>query len=177
MTPELQGTKITPIGRILKTHGIKGEINAVTDGIDPTDLHCLVLLMNGIPVPFFIEAARQRGAEGWLLTLQGFDSQQKAAMLVGKEIYALETDIEEPDFAEGFYIEDLVGFKALEDDGTPLGEIIDVDTSTDNILLIIQPPTPLQPFMVPAVEEFFSAINPQEKTITLSLPQGLRDLN
>ena len=47
--------QLTEIGRLGKPHGINGEINAYLDvDVDTDVMHRIVLLIDGIYVPFFI---------------------------------------------------------------------------------------------------------------------------
>lgn len=68
---------LTAIGQFGRPHGLKGEISAQipnTD-IDPGELLCIFVELDGLYVPFFIESWRTKGAESVLLTLDGVDSQ------------------------------------------------------------------------------------------------------
>ena len=59
ITPDI----LTSIGTFFKPHGIKGEISATLDyDIDPSELRCIVLEIDGIIVPFFVDSRRPKGA-------------------------------------------------------------------------------------------------------------------
>ena len=74
-------SKLTRIGTLVKPHGIKGEISALFDaGIFPEDgIDTFFVELDGLMVPFRIEAVRERGAESRLLTVKGILSQEDAA--------------------------------------------------------------------------------------------------
>ena len=57
--------EVYKIGRIGKPHGVKGEVNLMfTDDVfDRVDAEYLVLMVDGILVPFFMEEYRFRGDE------------------------------------------------------------------------------------------------------------------
>ena len=77
------------IGIINKPHGVKGEVSfTFTDDVfDRTD-ECdyLVLLLDGILVPFFIEEYRFRSDDVALVKFEGIDTAERARMLTNVEV-------------------------------------------------------------------------------------------
>ncbi len=56
--------RLTPIGRLGKPHGINGEINAYLDvDIDIDSLKRIILMIDGIYVPFFIARSEEHTSE------------------------------------------------------------------------------------------------------------------
>ncbi len=167
-------------GRITKTHGVSGEM-VVTFGCDVPpweELRCIFLMMDGLPVPFFVESSRPKSAESDLIMLDGVESEKEASALCGKTVYVaadeLEAAVDAPDFSEGFYVDDLVGFRAVSDDGRLGGKIAALEASTANCLFIIETDAGTE-VLVPAAGEFISEVDPERRTVTLSLPEGLLD--
>lgn len=174
----IERSKLTDIGEIVKTHGIKGELNAVIDnGIDIAQLRCIVLEVDGIFVPFFINSFRPKGNEAVLLTIDGVDSDTEASKLCGLTIYALIDEL--PDYNgnddEGFYLADLIGYKLNDSDGTNVGKITGYDDSTSNTLLIVESNTGSIHY-VPMADDLIVEFNPETSSITLNLPSGLFEL-
>lgn len=172
---------ITPIGRTIKPHGINGEIaTAIDSEIDPEALKCLIIEIDGIFVPFFINATRPRGAESVLLSIDGISNEREAKAICPKTVYALKCDVGDisgngqPDSDDGFYAEDLIGFQVTAD-GNDIGEITDIDNTTDNFLFIITPANGKKRY-IPVADEFINEVNPDSRTIDMSLPEGLLDL-
>ena len=85
--------ELIAIGHYNKPHGVNGEISATVDvDIDLVRaLSCLVSDMDGIFVPFYVNACRPKTAETILLTIDGIDNEQEASRLVNHDIYALKT--------------------------------------------------------------------------------------
>jgi len=175
-------SEVVLIGKVLKTHGIKGEMVIVMDdGLYPYMLKCLVMEVEGILVPFFVYSVRDRGTESWLVTIDDVDSQVKASEFVGRQIFALRSDVDavaESD-EDGFYVDDLVGFVAVDVEGNTLGVIDTVDMSTDNILFVISPDGQhdASPLLVPAVADFIADVDMKGCRVVLDLPAGLVNLN
>ena len=166
---------LTPAGEFNKPHGIKGEISASFDPrVDAGALKCVVAEVNGLFVPFFIDAIRSRGADAVLLTIDGITDENEAKLLSRKPLYLLNGDaaLAADDEDDGFYAEDLVGFSALDEDGAVIGKIAGVDSTTANVLFVIDRPDGSEA-LVPVADEFIDGIDPESATITLRLPDGL----
>ncbi len=166
---------LTPAGEFNKPHGIKGEISASFDPrVDVGALKCVVAEVNGLFVPFFIDAIRSRGADAVLLTIDGITDENEAKLLSRKPLYLLNDDaaLAADDEDDGFYAEDLVGFSALDEDGAVIGKIAGVDSTTANVLFVIDRPDGSEA-LVPVADEFIDGIDPESATITLRLPDGL----
>lgn len=173
----IRQSEIRAVGKFLKTHGVGGElVAAYTTGTPPWDgMRCLVVVLDGIPVPFFIENDRPKSAETDLLKLADIDTEAEAATLCGHTIYALREDLDDDadGDADGFYIDDLVGYDVDTTDGTLTGRVDGFDDSTENVLFVID--TGDRRVLVPAVDEFIAAIDTDARRLTLDLPPGLVD--
>ena len=164
------------IGKILKTHGINGEVVANIDyDISLSDLTCIVLDMDGILVPFFLNSLRQRSAESLLLKIDGINDEVQASEIVNHDIFAQkrELDLEDND-EDGFYATDLIGYGALNGD-IHIGTVTDIDDSTENALFILEDNSG-NPFYIPITEDFIVCIDDEAKTIEFDLPKGLLEM-
>ena len=162
-----------------KPHGVKGEISVAVapDDMDFVENATFVFVgLDGLMVPFAVQAVRPKGAETLLLTLKGIDSDTKAARLTGKTLWlehatlAGDDDGDDAD-SEGFYLDDLIGFTVIAG-GAPVGEITDYDDSTDNVLFILRRPDGSEA-LIPASDDFIDSVDTQERTIAMTLPEGL----
>lgn len=168
------------IGHYNKSHGVAGEISATVDVPVETmrALSCLVSEMDGIFVPFFVNACRPKTAETVLLTIDGIDDEQEAAKLVNHDIYALKRDYSDASAeadADGYPLDYFIGYEMHDTDGTRVGEIIDVDEQTENAIFIID--CDGVELMVPASDDLIVEFNEDDKVMVMDLPQGLLDLN
>lgn len=177
ITPDM----LTQAGVFNKPHGIKGEISATfTIDLDPDDLRCVFVEMDGIPVPFFIESSRPKTAETWLLTIDGIDSEQKARAFVNRPFMALTDELPEsepldPD-ADGFYASDFIGFTMTDSSRGLLGTITDINDDTDNVLFVVTTPGSRQ-ILIPVADEFIDNIDTVTRTLHVSVPEAILDLN
>ena len=67
-----------------------------------------------------------------------------------------------------------IGFELFDHD-TPVGHIDDVDDTTANVLFVVKCPDGSH-VQVPAADEWVVAFDPDQRTITMDLPQGLLEL-
>lgn len=172
--------ELIAIGHYNKPHGVAGEISATID-VDYDvlqGLSCLVSDIDGIFVPFFVNACRPKTSETVLLTIDGIDNEQEAAKLVNHDIYALKRDYRtesENEDADGYPLDFFIGFELRDSDGSVVGEIIDVDEQTENAIFIIQ--RDAAELMVPATDDLIVEFDIDDKVMVMDLPQGLIDLN
>ena len=77
------------IGRLGKVHGVKGEITFMFDDdvFDRVDADYLVLEVDGILVPFFIEEYRFRSDTTALMKFEDIDTQERARELTNCDVY------------------------------------------------------------------------------------------
>lgn len=165
-------------GAVTKPHGLDGEVNLLTDfDVDIDLLNRVVIDVDGIYVPFFIESLRPKGATTLLVRFDGIDSVERASDLTGHTVYLLKKDnLVDDDDDDRLYLSDLIGFKAVDDKDCAIGEIVDVDDSTENTLFVIQTAEG-EELLVPAVDDFIQDIDVDGCRLTLLLPPGLADLN
>ena len=165
--------EVYKIGRITHTHGVKGEVAMTfTDDVwDRTDAEYLILRIDGILVPFFMEEYRFRSDSTALVKFQDYDSANDACELCGAEVYfpfaLTPEDREDEDCAWRYF----TGFCVVAEGYGELGTIDYVDESTQNVLFHVGN------HLIPAVEEFIKDIDHQHRIITLTLPEGLLELN
>ncbi len=177
----ISGEELTCIGTLLKPHGIKGEIVAELDfDIDLAKLRCIVLDVDGIFVPFFLESVRSRSSHSSLISIDEIDDEVKAKELCGKDLFALSSDLapeltQNPD--SGFYLSDLIGYDFFDKTLGKIGKISDYDDSTDNYLLIVESSIGGKKVFIPLAEEFITEINESNGFIVMDLPEGLVELN
>lgn len=170
----IEAAQLTQIGRFGKPHGVRGEISAIAD----TDIGCLPCIFvetDGLMVPFFVENVRAKGVESVLLTIEGIDTQEKAATFTNRPLYACTADLPEDDNDEdGFYLDDLVGW-TITDGETTVGTIEDFDDSTANYLFHVLA-TDGNTIIIPASTDLIEGADPDTKTLFMNLPEGLLDL-
>lgn len=165
------------IGKLTRTHGLKGEINfQFTDDVwERVDADYLICEIDGILVPLFIEEYRFKSDSTALVKFEDLDSADAVQFLVNCEVF-LEKKYQEELGEDEVSLNYFIGFTMLDgDSGTEIGTITDIDDNTENWLFIVKRPDGNE-VMIPAHEEFISDIQQEEKRMVMDLPLGLLDL-
>ena len=159
------------IGRIGKTHGVKGELSFLFDDdvFDRVNCDYLVLDVDGILVHFFIEEYRFTSDSNAIVKFCDVDSQPRAAELTGSDVYfprALAGEDDEPSLSM------LVGFNIVEaNSGKTIGRIDAIDDSTANLLFELEDGR-----LIPANDDLIHNIDTKKRTIWMDIPDGLLEL-
>ena len=157
------------IGRLGKAHGVKGEVSFQFDDdiFDTSDTDYLILEIDGILVPFFMEEYRFRNDSLALVKFCHIDTQQRASELTGCDVYFPRSIAEQQ--AEGLSLSSLVGFDLIEANGKEkVGTIAAIDDSTQNILFVLEDGT-----LIPASDDLITDIDTQQRQIVMNIPEGL----
>jgi 16S rRNA processing protein RimM len=164
--------EVYKIGRVGKTHGVKGEVSLHFDDdiFDRVDADYLVLEVDGILIPFFMEEYRFRNDTVCLVKFCDIDTQQRAAELTGCEVYFPRVLAEEAD--EEPSLNSLVGFQIIDAvDGLPIGSIAGIEDSTANLLFELEDGR-----LIPANDDLVANIDIEKRQITMNIPKGLLEI-
>lgn len=164
--------EVYKIGRLGKAHGIKGEISFLFDDdvFDRVDADYLILDIDSILVPFFIEEYRFKTDSNALMKFEGIDSQEQARDLTGCDVFFPRelTDEEEGDI----FWASLVGFDLVDaQTETVVGKIASIDDATINILFELEDGK-----LIPASEELITNVDTKQHQIIIQLPEGILEL-
>jgi len=160
------------IGRLGKSHGVKGEVTFQFDDdiFDRVDADYLILEVDGILVPFFIEEYRFRSDEVALVKFEDVDTQQRASELTGSDVYFPRALTDEAD--DGPSLAMLVGYTVAEAaTGQYIGTVAAIDDTTANLLFELEDGR-----LIPANDDLIQRIDPRQRTIAMNLPEGLLEL-
>lgn len=165
--------EVYKIGKLGKAHGVKGEIQLQFDDdvFDRVEAEYLILKLDGIMVPFFMEEYRFKSDEVALVKFEGIDTQERARELTGTEVF-FPRELADSDDSDELSYAQLVGFTLVNDvDSKEVGTIAFIDEQTMNIMFELEDGT-----LIPASEELITDIDTEKKTVTLDIPEGILDL-
>ena len=161
------------IGRIGKPHGIGGEVTLrfSDDVFDRVNADYLILMVDGLLVPFFIEEYRFRSDEVALMKFEDIDSMDRASELTGCDVFFPRHLADADD--EVFTWSQIVGYVIVEVSADKtLGRVETVDETTINVLLELSDGT-----LIPAADEFIEDIDHETRRLMMRLPEGLVNLS
>lgn len=154
------------VGRIVGTHGLKGEVKVqiLTDFVERLDVGRRLRLRGDW---ITVTGARVH-KERLLLTLEGINNIDDAEEL--KWEYLEAPSDERPDLDEDEYVTaDLVGLDVVTVEGETLGKVGDVLLMPAHDVLVVGE------IMIPAVKQFVKSVDLKDKKITVELIEGMRE--
>lgn len=152
--------RLLEIGRIVKAHGIKGEVvvDLVTDRRERVAPGMVLTSKHG---PLVVRASRPHQGK-WLVTFDGYADRNKAETLAGTVLSA-----EPLDDPEALWVDDLIGTRVVEPDGTERGRVVAVLENPAHDILELDSGA-----LVPVVFIESSV----DGVTTVKVPEGLFDL-
>ncbi len=160
--------KLLEAGRIVNTHGVRGEVK-IDPWCDGPEFLCDfdIFYIDGAPVK--VLQARPHGA-CVLARLEGVTDLDQALALKNKVVHIDRTGIELP---EGrYFIADLLGLTVLDDaTGAEVGKLTEVlpQPASDVYVVVGEG----KKYMSPAVPAFLAAVEPEKGTIRVRMMEGL----
>jgi len=166
---------IFPIGQLIKPHGVSGEMtfSFTSDVFDTEEAAFLIIEIQGIFVPFFIEEYRFKSNQTALIKLEGVKSDEKARSFSGSTVYLQKKYLEKVVDTE-IELDYFVGFTLVDEVKGDIGLITEVDQTTDNALFVIGKGR--DEMLIPVGEDYIIKIDHKKKRIVVRLPEGLLDL-
>ena len=164
------------LGKILATHGIKGQLRvAVYSGDFATILSLGSLMLKGPDgrmETFEVSASIVHGKK-LIVSFKEYENINQVLHLVGREIYTTREQM--PELSEGeFYWSDLLGLKVVTDGGESLGVVVDIIVTGSNDVYVVKDGK--REYLIPALADVVLEINLDKGIMTVSPPEGLLDL-
>ena len=155
-------------GRIVNTHGVRGEVKVLPEGVEPELLlDCTALYVDGAPMA---PAARRVHKGCLLVKLKGIDDMDAALALKGKTVSIRRGDVKLPEGS--FFDEELVGLAARDaETGEDLGKIEEVLSYPAHKVYVLRGGR--DEFLVPAVPAFIAGIDLAAGTVDIHMMEGL----
>lgn len=167
--------ELFPIGQINKPHGVNGELSFTfsSDVFDTEEIPYLIMEIEGIYVPFFIEEYRFKTNSTGLIKFEDINSEEAARDLIGLAIYVPKKylhNVENEEIELSYF----VGFMLCDLKAGEIGLVSEIDETTENALFVIERQD--EELLIPIGEDYITNIDHDHKIITLNLPEGLLDL-
>lgn len=157
------------IGKIVGTHGVRGEVKIYpyTDDLDQFGEYAYLWVEKE---KIEIESTRVH-KNMVLIKFKGFKDANAVMPIINKLVY-IERDMKNDD-GEGHYIVDLIGCHILSEAGEEIGVLKDVLQNTSQDIYLIKRNDGKDDFMLPVVDAFVKKVDIENKCITVSLIEGL----
>lgn len=162
----MKNNELLECGKIVNTHGIRGEVKIVPWADSPEFLRDLpALYIDGKAVK--IRNARIHKGNVIAL-LDGIDDVNSAMLLKEKVVSMSRSDVNLPEGS--FYLADIIGLKVIDESGNELGILDDILSPSLQQVYVIKGEREI---MIPAVPEFVLETNVEGGYIKVRLIEGM----
>jgi 16S rRNA processing protein RimM len=172
------GDKLFEVGRVVRAHGVLGEIKVAPEVDDPSVFEGFSEIYLGpgpnraVPTPV-VSVRFQPTQRGTLviLKLDGVGTREAAEALVKLNAYALDEALE-PLAEDEFFLHDLPGLTVVAEDGARIGVVRDILELPAQPVLVVERAA-LPEVKIPLVPEFIVDIDFEGARIVVHVIEGL----
>lgn len=156
-------------GKIVNTHGIKGEVKIYSYTDNPSNILNLkkVYIEN---VEYQVERIRL-ASNMFILKLKGIDRIEDTVSIKNKEIYR-EVLKKEKESLEEFFVRDLIGLDVVDEEENKIGILSDVINTGANDIYIVKKEDAKE-LLLPAIKQVIKNIDIKNKKIVVKIMEGL----
>ncbi len=175
MTKSLTLDDCFELGKILKTHGLRGEVSIFLDVDYPEDyeeIDAILLNINGKLEAFEVEQIRilPNKPKTALLKLAGIDKIEETEPIIGETIYLPLSVL--PELGEKqFYFHEVLGFEIVDEKLGKLAAIETIYSFTEGSLLVMLYKG--KEVLIPINDETIQKVDRTAQIVYVRLPDGL----
>ena len=156
------------VGKIINTHGIKGEIKVQASGNETFDRDISYYIGNDF---FEVRTTNSKFRNGiYIVKLKDFNNINDVLIFKSKDIFIdLDnlSDLEENEY----YIKDLIGLDVIDEFNNNVGKLVDVLEYEANDVYEVETQNGL--ISIPSVSEFIIEINIEKKYLKAKIIEGM----
>lgn len=162
------------IGHVIKTHGLKGEVQLFFDVDNPLEyknLESVLVQQNNSLVPFFIEHIQINPTKA-ITKFEEIDDVEEAKALVACQLYLPLNNLPELENGE-YYLHQLVDME-LFDKGKLLGKVKELfEIGPQELISVIHQGKEI---LIPLTDEIIKKVDIEANIIEAEIPEGLVDI-
>lgn len=165
------------LGKILKTHGFKGDVRVAVDDIFSAELkkmESVFFEIDKILVPFFVQSCFLQKDDVVIIHFDGIDTREKATEFINTAIYIPRENISSVNDEDESY-PDIIGYEVSDLKLGKLGIIENYLEIPDNPLFVVKNNNG-ESKLYPMVDEFIVGIDQDKRTLMMNLPHGFDDI-
>jgi 16S rRNA processing protein RimM len=163
------------LGKITKTHGLKGEVVLWLDVDFPEDyedLESIFLDVKGELVPYFMESYRLSGNRA-IVQFEDIDTFEQAEAMVNLEAFLPLEELPELE-DDQFYYHEIIGFQIKDKNLGDLGTVQTVHSMQAQDLLVMNYKG--KEVLIPVIPEIVLEADKEAKILNVNLPDGLLEV-
>jgi 16S rRNA processing protein RimM len=164
------------IGSILKTRGLKGELQLYVDFDNLQDIDITTIFINTSGnnlIPYFIESIKYPQKNTAYIYVEDIDTIEKATPLAKKDVYLNNKQKPKKKKAE-FTLKDMLGFTAIDENEGELGKISAINEYPQQLIAAVTYKD--CEVLFPLNEEIIKGIDVVKNIVFIDLPDGLLDI-
>ena len=164
------------LGKISRVNGYDGSVIIRLEKVfieNIPEMESVFVETDGRPVPFFISSSDYNGSDILKIKFEGYESGDKAGEFTGCRVFLTSGDEKAQQKSRS---RDIQGFRALIPGSGFIGTVSGIIENPGQDLISILSPGNKE-ILVPLHDDFITGIDWKKKIISLSLPEGLLDLN
>lgn len=163
------------VGRIVKTHGIKGEVTLRIDNNDfdlIEELNYFLLDINDKLIPFFVEKIGFHSNKAFV-HFQDMTTLEAASQMVGIAAY-LPLELLPKRSGKDFYSHEITDYIVVDEEKGEIGKVSEViEYPTQSLIQIIIDDKEI---LIPIHDDIIKDVNREQKKIFIKAPAGLIDM-
>ncbi|MCA1062349.1 ribosome maturation factor RimM [Rossellomorea sp. AcN35-11] len=164
------------VGKIVNTHGVKGEVKIVSTTDFPEERYqkgnTLFLFRPETQEPMSLVIKSHRKHKNFdLLTFEGFDNINEVEKFKEGILKVQEDQLQELDEGE-YYFHEIVGCKVVTTEGEDLGTIIEILSPGANDVWVVKGQRGKE-HLIPYIEEIVKSVDVENQLITIEPMEGL----
>lgn len=162
----MKNNELLECGKVVNTHGIRGEVKIIPWADSPEFLCDLpAIYIDGKP----IKIRNARVHKGNVIALlEGIDDINDAMLLKEKVVSMSRDDVDLPEGS--FYLADIIGLKVIDENGIELGILDDILSPSLQQVYVVKGHREI---MIPVVPEFILETNVEGGYIKVRLIEGM----
>ena len=171
----MSGVGMVTIGKIVETHGVRGEVKVASYSDVPGRFETLkqvqVEVSSGARTLAVLGS--RRAAEGYLLRFASIATPEAASPLIGGLLQIPEERLAPPS-KDRYYEYQLVGMDVRSEDGRSLGVLTEVLTTNSNAVFVVKDSGGTE-HLIPATRELVRSVDLDGQTMVVRQVPGLLD--
>lgn len=160
------------VGRFGAPHGVRGEVRVQSFTQDPEAIGHYGPLAAADGRKFTFKHLRHLKDNMLVARVEGVSDRTAAEALRHLDLYVSRAVLPPPD-EEEFYVADLIGLDAVRDDGTMLGQVVDVPNYGGGDLIEIKPPGGGETLLFPFTKLVVPTIDMSARRIVVVPPEEI----
>ena len=168
--------ELIPVGKIIGTHGIKGQLKLHSYSGNPDSLSAAASLTlkspGGVLQEFTVNCFKANSGK-FIIGLQGLDDINLVQPFLGYEVCLKRGQLPGLEDDE-YYWSDLIGLQVFTDDGNLLGTLEDIFETGSSDIYVVRGSG--REYLIPAIADVIKAVDPEGGRIVITPLDGLLDL-